>query len=313
MKKIFILFLLLLNFSLLAIGEIPSPLSAPTSEVITDHEDDQCADNESDPSLKKKDCRCTIVAQNISSPLMMFSRPKLEEEKNASSKNQFSTADFSAQQRRNIGSQSSSLAISRSQKLTTVSENKSGSLLKPALPQEASSLFRTLIYCPGCKQWHTAANISKQPLPQILFVKNLQTGYWNPIHREDQKSKTSLLQKALPYFSFSSSIGEKNFQLLPDSYQQDVLHHINPSTGKLEKSLFQDPINQLPDFTDWIAILLQLRPLIPDSIAQPLIMRILAQKQHVLPATSLAGVTERTLLLPKDAIPISYSSTSTQN
>ncbi len=305
--KFFILFLLALTFDLHAAEEGSATLPDNPPMAINDDEASLAPDDnqETDSALKEKESRYVVVSQKNSSPLMMFS------EKENSEKKPLSADDLTQQERRNFEPQDSSAAISRSPNLAAISEKRNSTSPKPTLPETSSLLFKTLIYCPGCKQWHTASNIPKKQLPQILFMKNRETTFWHPVYRQDEQPASSLLQRAL--LPSRASIDQRNFQFVVADDGEQVLHHSNPTTGALEKSSFQDPINALPALSYWSSILLQTRSLMPDALAYSLVIRTLEEEENTLQWRTLMQKNEKTPLLPKGAAHTSYSSTSTES
>ena len=304
--KFFILFLLALTFDLHAAEEGSATLPDNPPMAINDDEASLAPDDnqETDSALKEKESRYVVVSQKNSSPLMMFS------EKENSEKKPLSADDLTQQERRNFEPQDSSAAISRNPNPAAISEKRNSTSSKLTLPEPCLLLFKTLTYCPRCKKWHTVANISKKQLPQILFVKNREIDLWHPLYREDKQPSNSLLQRATS--PSRASVGQRNFQFVDDDGEQ-VLHHSNPTTGALEKSSFQDPINALPALSYWSSILLQTRSLMPDALAYSLLIRTLEEEENTLQWRTLMQKNEKTPLLPKGAAHTSYSSTSTES
>lgn len=311
--KLFFLFLLAITFTLHAAEEGSATLPDNSPTAINDAEASLTSDNdqETDPSFKEKESRYVVVSQKNSSPLMMFS----EKGKENSEKKPLSVEDLTEQQRRNSEPQNSSAAISRSPNPAAISEKRNSASSKPTLPELCSLLFKTLIYCPGCKQWHTAANISKKTLNQVLLIKNPKTDFWHPVYHENPTTpQDSSLQKFFLQFmdqsSSKTSIEKRNFQFITDSENEQVLYHADPITGTLKKSGFQDPINALPAFSYWTSFLLQARSLMPDSLAHSLLIRTLEQEQNTLQSPPPVQKNEKTPLLPKGVVPTGYSSIS---
>ena len=137
------------------------------------------------------------LLSQIQSKILIF---LLFSEKENSQKKPLSVKNLIEQQRRNSEPQDPSVAISRSRHPAAISEKENSTSSKTTLPEPPSLLFKTLIYCPGCKQWHTATNISKKQLPQILFIKNQKIGFWDPVYRQDEQPTSSLLQRTLLQF-----------------------------------------------------------------------------------------------------------------
>ena len=299
--KFFIPFLLALTFSLHAAQEDSTTLPENPSTAINDDEASFSPDNdqETDLPLKEKENRYIVVSQKNSSPLMMFS------EKENSEKKPLSVKNLTEQQRKNSEYQDPSAAITRSPHSAAISETGNNTPSKPILPELSSLLFKTLIYCPNCKQWQTGANISKKQLPQILFIKNEKTDFWHPLYCQNEQTASSLPSRA--------SIGQKKFQFVVDAYGEKTLHHPNPTTGVLEKSFFQDPINELPSISYWTYFLLQTHSLMPDALAHSLLTHALEQEQNTLKTIALVQKNEKNPLLPKGVVPTSYFSTSTEN
>ncbi|MBX9577665.1 MAG: hypothetical protein K2W97_04195 [Chthoniobacterales bacterium] len=311
--KFFIPFLLAFTFALHATEEGSTTLPENPPMAINDDEASLTLNNdqETDPALKEKESRYVVISQKNSSPLMVFLNKENPEKK------PLSADDLTQQQRRNFEPQDSSAAISRSPNPATISEKRNSTSPKPTLPEPSSLLFKTLSYCPGCKKWHTAANISKKQLPQILFMKKKETTFWDPVYRQDEQPASSLRQSALLQSMDPSpsreSIERKNFQFVTDDHGEQALHHLNPITGALEKSSFEDPINALPAISYCASILLQTRSLMPDTLAHFFLMRALEQNQNTLKTIPLVSENEKTPLLPRGIAPTTYSSTSTEN
>ncbi len=314
MKNFFVLFVLLITCSLHAVEkESYTPLDAPSIISNTD-EADEYLDQEPDPSLEKQESLYVIVSKKNSSPLMMFPHPITEGKKDIFAHK--STLDFSTQCPKNCAVKNPSSEVNRSSTPAALTEKRNDLPFQSTLLTQPSSLIQTLIYCPGCKQWHKADDISKQRLPQILFIKNLQKGYWHPICRKDQTSKTLLLQKALlqdTSFLPVPRSTEKNFYLIINSDQKVVLYHLCPATGILEKSSFQDPINELPIFSHWASILLQAHPILSNYLIHGFFMHALEHEKNILESCFSKEAMEKTPLLPKGIAPINYSSISTEN
>ncbi len=328
--KFFILFLLTLTLNLHTAEEINPTLfdDSPTSinndetsltQIFHHSRDEKAAkadgltpDNDPEQDPSEKESRYVVVSQKNPSPLMMLF-PTSKGGKKDIKEQSLQDRNRAEQQRRIDDSSNSSAAIVRSPYPAAITEKRNNSSSQLTSSESASLLFKTLIYCPGCKQWHTAANISKQKLPQILLIKNQEMNFWHPVCRQDEEPTTSLFQRTLLLFTAQSplrtSTEKINFQFLIDRHGEEVLHHSNPSTGELQKSSFQDPINTLPVLSHWAFILLQSRSFMPDPLIHSLLIRSLTEAQNILKTTPPVEQNERTPLLKKDSVPTTYSST----
>ncbi|MBM3857161.1 MAG: hypothetical protein FJ390_04275 [Verrucomicrobia bacterium] len=315
MKIFFILFLLLFTFSIHAIEQdnITLPDNPPTALKEDDVLLTSDTDQETDSSLEKKESRYVVTSNQTCSPLMMLGRPTSE--KDPAGK-KISPTNLLEQQQRITASTDPSAQMNRSSNPATLSENRNNFLSKSTLPQQqASALFKTLIYCPGCKQWHTGLSVSKKPLPQILFMWNPQTSSWHPLYRKDQQSSSSLLQRAVSSLTgepfLEKAVESRVFQLLasPHNKDEEILYHAHSITGALEKSTFYDPINALPALSYLSRTLLQTHSRLPDSVIHFFLV-LSEQKQRRPKALPPVGETEKSPLLPKNLVPINYSSIS---
>ena len=290
----------------------PQPSAFPAFAVERDEISGLTPDNDQEKDLSEKENRYVVVSQKKFSPLLMLF-PISKGEKKDIKEQPLQDRNRAEQQRRIDDSSNSSAVIVRSPYPATITEKRNSSSSQLTSVESTSLLFKTLIYCPGCRQWHSAANISKQQLPQILFIKNQETNFWHPVCRQDEQPTTSLFQRTLLLFTTQSllrvSIEKISFQLLIDRYGEEVLYHSNPTTGELQKSSFQDPINTLPVLSHWAFILLQSRSFMPNPLIHSLLISSLTEAQNALKTTPPVEQNEKTPLLKKESVPTTYSST----
>lgn len=319
MKKIFsLLFLIstcLLHSSedtdLTALPTDDTPILAESDMALIDNEGSSCANDDQDKDLfsKEKEEQYVVVSRSSCSPLILFGRAKSEpiehqkEERNL-------RANFLAPGQRNTQFSDPSSKVPRSQTPAAVTEKTMHNPSPTVLRNETSSLFKTATYCPSCKTWHTQPNLSQALLPQILFIKKPQTTLWSPLYRKDRGFERSLVQKATASLASLPVLEQKFFYFIPDAYNQEVLHHMNLQTKKLEESSLDDPLHQIPHLCYTSRLLLQARSLLPEAIIYSCLLYLegLQQKQKNEP---LILDNETSPLVPT-TIPNSYSSFSSR-